>query len=67
MLVMCDLTSFIVMSLLPVDLHVCCLAWLGHSHVTLPGYSSLVLKLPHCQVQTFLLWGQLTTEESLVP
>lgn len=39
----------------PADLHECCLAWLGHSHVTLPGYPALVLKLPHRQVKPFSL------------
>lgn len=42
-------------SLLPADLHVCCLARLGCSHVTLPGHSALVFKLPHCQVRTAVL------------
>lgn len=42
-------------SLRPADLHVCCLARLGCSHVTLPGHSALVFKLPHCQVRTTVL------------
>lgn len=40
-----------VIFLLTADLHECCLAWLGHSHVTLPGHPALVLKLPHRQVK----------------
>lgn len=40
------------LSLLPADLHVRRLARLGGPHVTLPGHSALVFKLPHCQVKT---------------
>lgn len=43
------------LSLLPADLHVRRLARLGGSHVTLPGHSALVFKLPHCQVKTAAL------------
>lgn len=35
----------------PADLHVRRLARLGGPHVTLPGHSALVFKLPHCQVK----------------
>ena len=48
---------------LPADLHECCLAWLGHSHVTLPGYPALVLKLPHCQVKYVTSVGTLILEK----
>ncbi|MEQ2188698.1 hypothetical protein GOODEAATRI_017635, partial [Goodea atripinnis] len=34
----------------PLNLHECCLAWLGHSHVPVPGHPALVFELPHCQV-----------------
>lgn len=44
-----------VVSLLPADLHVRRLARLGGPHVTLPGHSALVFKLPHCQVKTAAL------------
>lgn len=45
---------------LPPDLYECCLAWLGHSNVPLPGNSALVFKLPHRQVNiSELLCGQL--------
>lgn len=48
-----NLSGVMLRFLFSADLHECCLAWLGHSHVPLPGYPALVLKLPHRQVKTF--------------